>query len=417
MSGKWTNATRVAIVVGVTLRTVAAGVLIFGPWADDPGELAGWDVDRFVSIAEADGRPWLDHPVEYPPATVAAIELIAALPTGAATAPIVGFHRYLVVLSLAVDLTVAAVLARMFHRPAAAAYLVIGLPLIPMGFLRFDLWAALGAVVALAALRRCRPAVFGLVTTTAALIKAWPVLLVAVAASHRHRSATRWAVASGAVAGLAWILYGGGSLAPIHQVVSLRGATGWHVESLPGTLVTLTSENVAKQELNAYRIGTISPPLVTMGRLLVVAVAVLAWRRRLSPAAMMLATTASLLATSSLLSPQFLLWLTPWAAIVLTQNPDGRHHPRERSIAWLAVAAVTLTGVTLAVFPPPRLAETVPAALLLVRNGLLGATALVAVMPPVQPTETSEAYGGSRTIPDWYANEDPPGAPETTTPR
>ena len=53
---------------------------------------------------------------------------------------------------------------------------------------------------------------------------------------------------------------------PVDQVLSLRGATGWHVESLVGALVALFTDADATLELNAYRIGTLRPTLVTLGR-------------------------------------------------------------------------------------------------------------------------------------------------------
>ncbi|MFV0257997.1 MAG: hypothetical protein ACK5PP_06075 [Acidimicrobiales bacterium] len=359
----------------VLVRVVVVGVLAFGPWTDEAGELAGWDIERFQVVADLDGRPYVDQPVEYPPGSVVAIELVAG-------GDLVTTHRVLAVASLLVDLAIAAALARWWRPSTGVAYLLAGLPLVPMGYVRFDLWATALAVLAAAALVRNRVGATAAATTAGALVKVWPVMLVAAAvAVHRTRAAVV-TVLTGAAAGIVWLAYAGGSLDPVDQVVSLRGATGWHVESLAGSLIALTTDATPTRQLDAFRIGTLDPRLVLLGRLATLAAVaglVMLGRRgtggtgpagrardELVVGAVTLGATAAMVVTAPLLSPQFLLWLTPWLAIVATSSADGA-----RAVTWASGIAIGLTGLVLAVWSPPELAGTAPALLLLARDAAL----------------------------------------------
>ncbi|MDH3680337.1 MAG: hypothetical protein OEV40_10365, partial [Acidimicrobiia bacterium] len=371
----------------------AAVLLVAGPWTNEAEELVGWDVARFQALADESGRHWVDHPVEYPPGSVILIEAVAS--NG-----VVETHRTLAATSLAIDLGVAAVLGALTGRRAAATYLLIGLPLVPMGLVRFDLWSVAAAVLAVAALRQRRSGAFAALTAIGALIKVWPALLVAVSVSLGRRAATVAAIAALLLAGAGWLAYGGWSLDPIDQVLSLRGATGWHVESFGGNLTALTTDEGPERQLDAFRIGRLDDRIVTAGRALTVAAVglLVVLGRRASRhgrpvgtksamteaggddldlevvALVMLGSTAVLLVTAPLLSPQFLLWLTPWAALL------PLHRSRPALPVMLTGGATTLTGGVLALYGPPRLAETVPALVLLVRNGLLAATVVAAIV-------------------------------------
>ncbi len=391
--------------LAVAVRLAVVAVLAFGPATDEPDELAGWDAERFQDIAERDGRAWADEPVEYPPGSVVVLDRLAG-------DDVVETHRRLVVLSLALDLGVAGLLARRIGRSTGAAYLVVGLPLVPLGYQRLDTLvtavAVVGALAVLAAANRsaggqraavpARPAVdvvAGVALAVGALVKIWPaVLAVPAVALGRWRTVVTAAVV-GVAAGAAWLVAAGDGLEPVDQVLSLRGADGWHVESLPGSLVALTTGDAARLELNAYRIGTVRPAVVTVGRALAVgamlALAV-AGRRSIGRGADPVSTvgltalgaTAALLATAPLLSPQFLVWTTPWIALILA---PGRARTgmapavpgRAVGAAAVAAAAGVLTGVTLTLFRPDGLTDAVPALLLVVRNLLLLAVPILCV--------------------------------------
>ena len=356
-------------VMAVGVRLMAAALLLFGPWTDDPAELEGWDATRFQQISDAVGTPWVDYPVEYPPGTVVLIEVLARSNE-------VGTNRTLIASSLVVDLATAIVLERTLRRrlgpDVGLVYLLLGTALVPAGLLRFDLWSSAGVALGLILLvKRPRLAVdlgFGLAVAVGAAIKVAPVLLVAAALATRRWRAAAAATAIGTLFGAAWIVVGG--FDAIGQVLSLRSVTGWHLESVPGSLIALATSEQPRLEADAFRIGTINPSLTLVGRVITVIVTLMlllvGQRRRSTPetaASVTLGATACLLVTAPLLSPQFLLWLTPPAAM-LWSTPA-------RKLTWLTGAAVALTALTLALFGPPDLDHPIAASLLLIRDALV----------------------------------------------
>lgn len=392
-------------VVAVAVRVVTAVVLIAGPWTDSADELAGWDVDRFARIAAVNGRPWRDAQIEYPPGSVAIIEVLDTETTRTDDAVgVVDLHRTLVVTGLVADFAVTALVVFLGRWPAGRRYLILGLPLVPMGLLRLDLWATAFAVGAMAvALRRRRPghgpddgadrprfdpatAAVGALVAAGTMVKIWPALVVPALWAVRRVRAAMAAVVTTVVVVALWLWWAGAGLAPIDQVVSLRGASGWHVESLPGAMVALrsgltTGTEAAQFELDAYRIGTLNPLLVTAGRtaavLIIVALAVRGRGSTMDPviraAAVMLGATAALIVTAPLLSPQFLLWLIPWAALVPLRSGDGVAGPGPRLLhpTLLTAVAAVLTGLILTVYGPSNVDRVMPAAGLVVRNLVL----------------------------------------------
>ena len=406
------------MILAVAVRVAAAAVLVAGPWTNEPSELAGWDVARFQQLADEPGRPYADHEVEYPPGSVVLIEALAG-------GGVVRTHRLLVTLSLAVDLGVAALVQRLGGDRAAGAYLLLGLPLVPMGLLRFDLWAALAAVGAVAVAASSTTArrgtdvavdiAVGVLVAAGALVKVWPALLVAgLWAVGRGRAAVASLVAM-AAAGVAWLTWAGAGLDPVRQVLSLRGATGWHLESIPGSLVALFGSSQPELQLDAFRIGHLDGRLVLAGRVVTLAVvAALAVGVRRSRrtvgsvasdgaadrlALVMLGATGALIVTAPLLSPQFLLWLTPWAALQLTGGPSDT---ARRLVALTAVVTV-VTGVTLTVFGPPDVGQPLPALLLLGRDAALVALIALAVRAALRPSGTPAGAARRRPTPSSSA--------------
>jgi hypothetical protein len=270
-----------------------------------------------------------------------------------------------------------------------------------MGLLRLDVMVTTVAIAAAAALigsgrteaqrsQRWRAGLGGAAAVLVAvgtMIKLWPALLAAGAwAIGRRGTAVAMAVAT-ATAGVIWLAVVGDGVEPVRQVLTLRGATGWHVESVPGAVAALVGSEPARLEFNAFRIGTLRPWLVTTGRVVAVAViaalALVATARRRSAGPgrhrdpsletttvvglVMLGATAALIATAPLLSPQFLIWLTPWGALI-ARRPFRDLTPEVRAPVVLLAVAVVITGTTLTAFGPPDLDGTIPALLLCLRN-------------------------------------------------
>jgi hypothetical protein len=342
----------------VVVRLLVAGLLLFGPWTDDARDLAGWDVERFEAIADAPGRAWRDHPVEYPPGSVVVIEALGG-------DGVVALHQRLVVLLLLVDLGVAFALDRWVGRSAANAWLALGLLLLPAPYLRLDLLAAALALLAVLAVERRRPGLAGGLAAAGALVKLWPALLVVAWAAAREWRAVRVALVTGGGAGLAWLAWGGRD-GP-SQVLGYRGAEGWHVESVPGVVAGWFGAGRPALEQGAFRWGHADQAvrLVLLAALAAVVVAVLrragAEPRRQHLA--MVTLVAAMLVTSPLLSPQYLLWLFPFAALCWA---DGDRRP-----ACFSAVAALLTAAVLAAVGPPDVDGAGAQAVLALRNLVL----------------------------------------------
>jgi hypothetical protein len=379
-------------ILAIVVRVVVIVVLLAGPWTDEPAELSGWDAERFQEIAERDAAAWADQPIEYPPGSVVIFDALAG-------DDVVGTNRSIIVISALAEIAGVVLLWRNVSPRSAKTFAILGLALVPMGYLRLDLLVTVIATcAALALLHRSEQspdqrstiaaALFPLLVVAGAMIKLWPALLIVGAFAIGRRQLAIAAAALGALGGVVWLGVVGAGLAPLDQVLSLRGADGWHVESLPGALVALVGSGDARLELNAFRIGTINPLMVTAGRVVAVAVMVLLGltAARSTGSAIrrcglvMLGAVAALLVTAPLLSPQFLLWLTPWAALVMARPQSFEPEHRDRlsgrqpvepvvePAVMLVAVAVILTGVTLTAFGPQNLTGTVPALLLTLRN-------------------------------------------------
>lgn len=430
------------VLVGLLVlgRVVVAGVLVLGPWTDEPAELRGWDAERFQEIVDAPGRPHHDHAVEYPPGAVLVLE-------GLAGSSVPATQDRLVLLGLGCDLAVAVVLAARWRGPAAVAWLVLGLPLLPGSYLRFDLLSVLLAVGAAALVARPgraetagrtagRSAAAGVALVAAVSVKTWPVVLLPGWLRAGRRGALGWAAAIGGLAGVAWLWWGG--VQGPAQVLGFRGASGWHVESTPGLVAGLLGGGSAALEAGAYRLGE-ATPLVSGPLLLVFVVGTAAiWRRALGApppvgeaahhadhdhdgdesalvdpvqardegdardALAALGATCLLLVTAPLLSPQYLVWTLPWAAIAWARG--------ERGLVLGVGSATVLTAGVLAAFGPPGVDVAPAQLLLLLRNGLLAAVVVLTFrrLGP-ERSRTSAAAGPT-------AGEPARGAPAGSSP-
>jgi hypothetical protein len=369
------------VVALVAARVAALAYLVLSHQERVDGGIAG-DVHRYVEMATAQGIPYRDFQVEYPPLTYALIKLLTGADYARSIAAVA-------VSQFACDLGIAALLGWGWGRRARLAYLLVGLPLMayPFVYVRVDLFTVLLAVAGLALVRRGRDVAGGLGLAAAALAKLWPLALAPVLIIER-RAARDGAprprglvalIAGGAAGAVAWAGLAG--LSGFQQVLSFREATGWQVESVPGILWHLHDPSRIKFESGAFRTGVMPPwgrPLLTLVSLVLVAVAwVLAARRRaegagdhVSFADAPLAAVLAVLLFAPILSPQYIVWVLPFAALVAARG--------DRLVAGLAVAAsavTTLTYVLVLDAADGHLFATLP---VLVRNGLLVALLAVA---------------------------------------
>jgi hypothetical protein len=309
------------------------------------------DIQRFQEIADAQGLPYRDVPVEYAPVELLAIEAVAS-PDSTATA------RRVTILALAADLATAAAVVWGWGRRSGAAYLLVGLPLLPIMVARLDPLVVALAAIGLAAIRRDRPRAGGIVLALACLAKVWPLLLVPILLIERRRRAGVWFAAAFGAWVAAWLTVGG--LEGVRQVLTFRGATGWQVESLIGATVQAVTGETSRLDQGALRVGEV-PGWARVVLVLALAAAVVAvWRRAAAWRGVLegdptLAALGALLALSPLFSVQYACWVAPWVAIA------GAHDEEDRTFVRAGFAVILLTFALLPIYRRPGIEPwTVP---------------------------------------------------------
>jgi Glycosyltransferase family 87 len=310
----------------VALRVVAVITVIVGvPHFPDAA------AERFVQIAHAAGLPWRDSPVEYAFGDWLVIRAVGwgSVATARALLGVVAFTA---------DLVAWRAVAYGWGRAAAVRYLWLGAPLLISIYRRSDLVAVALAALGLALALRGRERAGGVTLGASILVKAWPLVISpALAIERRSRALTTAAIAV-ATGLVGWLLLGGTDA--LRQVGMFRGATGWELESTIGAVVWAVTGN-HRFEAGANRTGTVpgaAPPLLLLATLAVVTAIWLVARRRTdttSAGPPALAAVAALLVFAPVFSPQYVVWLLPWAAIA---GGDGRRWTR------LASVPVILTG-------------------------------------------------------------------------
>ncbi|MGH2529322.1 MAG: glycosyltransferase 87 family protein [Actinomycetota bacterium] len=334
---------------------------------------------RFTDIAAAEGRPYRDFPVEYPPVSLGAIELVAGT-NGNETGLRLVWFMFLC------DLVTAAALAFGWGRRTAVLYLVLTVPLLGFLYTTIDLLSAALAVSAVALVARGRERLGGVAFAAAILAKVWPVVLLPVLVLQRNRRALAWSVAALALGTFAWVWWGGPS-APL-QVATQRHTPGWEYESLVGSILWALGRGFVSIN-DSSRLGV--APWWAKALLLGVAVAGIAavWYRasRREPRELGLPAMAALsilMLSAPLLSHPYVIWLAPWAAIAWTE--------RTAYVRWLLAALMLVSGLLVVAYGSalPDVALWSVKVILLLRNALLAAVPAVyllerRVVPPKGP--------------------------------
>jgi glycosyl transferase family 87 len=312
------------------------------------------DYGRYHEIAEHSGIPYRDFEVEYPPVTLGAIKLLNGSTFGQT-------GKQIAVFSLFLSFGVAAMLLLGWGANECATYLGLTVPLALFVYFRLDLLAVFLALAAYALLQRNQQAWAGTALTFAVFAKVWPIVLVPLFVIQRRWKALGWFVGLSAAMFAVWVLVGGTD-APV-QVATFRHAHGWQVESLVGNIVWIAG---AKAGLQAGAIRAGSAPTWAASALLLAGVVVVAaaWRLRSrnpngprQDGTAMIAAVGAVLLISPILSPQYVVWLMPWAALAW----------RDRLLVGTTLAVSVLT--TLMWFLP--MGDAVFKAMVLVRNGTL----------------------------------------------
>jgi hypothetical protein len=316
---------------------------------------------RFTEIAAAEGRPYRDFPVEYPPVSLGAIELV-----GSEDANQTGVH--LIWLMVMCDALTAAALGLAWGRKASVAYVVLTVPLLGFLYLTIDLLPTALATVAVALAIRGRERSGGLAMAAAVLAKVWPLALVPMLLVQRKLRSFAWCAVSLALGMVLWVGWGG--VAGPVQVATQRSTPGWEYQSLVGSVWWTLTGSAFRTVNDSTRLGV--APGWGKALLLMAAFAGIAavWRRAWNDrsteiGAPSLAALSILLLAAPLLSHPYIIWLVPWAAIAWTE--------RRGAVRILAAAAILVTGL-LVVSYATELTDVAlwsVKLLLLARNGLL----------------------------------------------
>ena len=357
-----------AIVLLIAARAVALGVVLSHVPADPSGHYVASDALRYTAIAETPGTPYRDFDVEIPPVGQVQLELVAS-PNPRETAVRNAWLQFVF------DILVALALVLGWGKGAALLYLLIGLPLAPFLYFRLDLLSVALATAAMALARWKRQPVAGTLLAAAFLAKVWPVMLVPTLFARRRWKTLVWAGGVLAAGMLAWVVWAGTD-GPM-QVATFRGATGWQLESTPGSLLLAGTDLPVVFEAGANRIGQVTfPERLGLQLLLIAALGVIAWaaRRREDdtdgPAA--LAAVSALLVTAPVLSWQYVAWLLPWMAIVALQ--------RRWVTTGFALAVVALSTALVFQGVPLTARDGFAIGLLLARNAALIGLPIAAIV-------------------------------------
>jgi hypothetical protein len=366
------------LVVGVTAHAgeLSSSIRRFqlGPPVRDTTYVA-----RFAEIAAADGRPYRDFPVEYPPVSLAVIEIAAGsdrAETGAALVWLMGLF----------DLLTVAALALGWSRRTAVFYLLLTVPLLGFLLTTIDLVSVALAVAGVALVVRGRDRAGGVALAAAILAKVWPVAVLPLLIVQRRWRALWWSAGALAVGTAIWVWWSGPS-GPF-QVATQRDTPGWEYESLVGSVLWALGRTFVTIK-NSSRIGVapgwVKALLLGAAAVGIAAVWLRAYRREPREIGMPSVAAVSILMLSApLLSPPYMIWLAPWAAIACTER-------RSRFVRWLLVSVMLVSGLMLVA--SSALADVAlwsVKALLLVRNGLLVAVPAVYLL---ERPEDSPATG------------------------
>jgi len=376
------------LVVGITAHT-GEFLISLGQFESGPPVKPTTYVSRFTEIAAAEGRPYRDFPVEYPPVSLAAIEFVAGTNANETGAHLVWFI-------FLCDLATVAALAYGWGQRTAVAYLFLTAPLLGFLYTTIDLISVALAVGAVALVVRGRDRLGGVALAAAILAKVWPLVLLPVMVLERKRRALVWSVATLSLGTFAWVWWGGAS-GPL-QVATQRHSPGWEYESLVGSVLWALGGNFVTIN-DSSRLGF--APGWAKAVLLGAAVAGIAavWYRasRREPRELgfpMVAAVSILMLSAPLLSPPYMIWLAPWAAIAWTE--------RTGYVRWLLASLMLVGGLMLlATSAFADVALWSVKALVLLRNLLLVAVPVVYLLertsaPPASSTASAPADVGTR---------------------
>ena len=309
---------------------------------------------RYASRMLGGEVPYRDFPIEYPP-----LALPFFLAPAAVVRDLVGFKVAFAAEMLALNaLIVLLVAVRVAQRegtgriPARLAwYTLIVLILSRLIVTRYDSAPTLAAIAATLAWAAGRPALGGLAGGLGTLIKVYPAApsLVALVADWRHPAGRR---GRGAVmfalvvlgGGLAWVGLGGvrGAAGSLRyqgerglEYGSLYSGAQMLVAKVLGASIAIERDHAAFSSVTRWSKGLLGLVFPIQAAAIVGVCWVFARRGARELIRYSAAAVLAFIATGKVFSPQFLIWLIPFMAVL-----DG---PRAGRLRWLFAATCAAT--------------------------------------------------------------------------
>lgn len=299
----------------------------------------------WLQQAEAGERLGVDVPWVYP--LLAWVPILVAGALGTAALPIVWM-----LLVVALDAVAFALLLTLPRgRAMATAWLGLLLLIGPVAVGRIDAVAAALAIIAVVQLRQGRQGVAAGLLTAAAWMKVWPgALWLALLIARRGRRTTlaAGAAVSAAVLGAAALL---GSQHALSFLVE-QGDRGLQIEAVAATpwmWAAAAGEAVVRFDREIYTfqvygpgvrdVAALATPVLVAVVAVVAALGVVAVRRSHGQEAtvwLAVSLIAAMIVTNKVGSPQFMVWLTV-PALLLVEAGARRH--------WIAVGAIGAVGL------------------------------------------------------------------------
>jgi len=377
MINRW-RPSALAVAIGwlATRALILVQVLV---WADnflpDVRLYSTWTIllaDRQFPVGDA---YW-----QYPPGA----GVLFSLSRFAGPDPVFGF----VVLAFLADLALMLMLMNTGRRESglgrfngAWAWVIGGLAVGPVLVARFDIFPTVFAVAAV--LLATKPVRSGVMAAIGALLKVWPILMLAVISRRQLPKAVIAALATGVIGVLAINAWASGGISFLGEQSS-RGLQIESVGALPYMIAgALGFEQNVVLRYGAYEfvmtgVGLIGLAITAIGLVLFATIAVLRLAGRLEqapPGDIALALILIAVATSRVFSPQYDIWIIGLGAACIAD-------PRTR-LRKVVVALIVMSAVTSIIFPWAygSLMETAPyaVALQVIRIALLVGCTFVAV--------------------------------------
>ncbi len=362
---------RVIVRVLALAVPVAAGQQVFYA---DVGHF--FDVGRNISFSML---PYRDFLWDFPPLTAVSLGVIPL--TGRSE---VVFAGLFVATMVTLEVLALRRLRQLSGEQAGIVewfWLVAVVPMGAVAYFRFDFLAAFLATLSIVALfdvsHKGWSIVAGAATTAWTLVFCVPLLL-----QRRYGPLVLVALGAAAVLGL-WYVFSPEGFA---DFLRYRQGDGFQIESLPGALLLLFGRESALQ-FGAWTVPDdgwaalqwLMPAVFVVAAL---GLTVWGWRRPLDLVALCATLTLLLILTSRVLSPQYLVWMAPFCALLF---------PKYRIQGYLLAAASYLTLVELAFYGALLRGQIAPALIVNLRNAvlvvLLGAVVWVMAQGPASLRE------------------------------